>query len=162
MITSSYKRGFTIVELLIVIVVIAILAAITIVAYNGIQTRSNNAKTLQAATAFVKAAKLYEVDHGELPHTSTTATLNTLLAPYFNGGKPPVPSNQVVTSSYGSQRQGMDYNSATYAGDSITMTVVLKNQTVCPSAIGRYWTTQIYKDGIACQYIIGKRLYDRY
>ena len=34
------QRGFTIVELLIVIVVIAILAAITIVAYNGIQTRA--------------------------------------------------------------------------------------------------------------------------
>lgn len=34
------QRGFTIVELLIVIVVIAILAAITIVAYNGIQSRA--------------------------------------------------------------------------------------------------------------------------
>ncbi|MFZ1242533.1 MAG: type II secretion system protein [Candidatus Saccharimonas sp.] len=34
------KRGFTIVELLIVIVVIAILAAISVVAYNGIQNRA--------------------------------------------------------------------------------------------------------------------------
>ena len=36
--------GFTIVELLIVIVVIEILAAITVVAYNGIQTRSTNSR----------------------------------------------------------------------------------------------------------------------
>jgi prepilin-type N-terminal cleavage/methylation domain-containing protein len=35
--------GFTIVELLIVIVVIAILAAISIVAYTGIQNRANDA-----------------------------------------------------------------------------------------------------------------------
>ena len=35
--TQRNLRGFTIVELLIVIVIIAILAAITIVAYNGIQ-----------------------------------------------------------------------------------------------------------------------------
>lgn len=35
--------GFTIVELLIVIVVIAILAAISVVAYNGIQTRARDA-----------------------------------------------------------------------------------------------------------------------
>ena len=34
------NRGFTFVELLIVIVVIAILAAITVVAYSGIQNRA--------------------------------------------------------------------------------------------------------------------------
>lgn len=38
------SRGFTIVELLIVIVVIGILAAITIVAFNGIQDRSRKSK----------------------------------------------------------------------------------------------------------------------
>jgi len=44
---KNKNTGFTIVELLIVIVVIAILAAITIVSYNGIQAR---AKTSQANT----------------------------------------------------------------------------------------------------------------
>jgi prepilin-type N-terminal cleavage/methylation domain-containing protein len=38
------QLGFTIVELLIVIVVIGILAAITVVAYNGIQDRAQRAK----------------------------------------------------------------------------------------------------------------------
>ena len=41
-IPSGNKSGFTIVELLIVIVVIAVLAAISIVAYNGIQNRAYN------------------------------------------------------------------------------------------------------------------------
>jgi prepilin-type N-terminal cleavage/methylation domain-containing protein len=39
---NKKQTGFTIVELLIVIVVIGILAAITIVAYNGIQNRAND------------------------------------------------------------------------------------------------------------------------
>lgn len=42
MLKSKNKNGFTIVELLIVIVVIGILAAITLVAYNGIQARAND------------------------------------------------------------------------------------------------------------------------
>ncbi|MBM3210039.1 type II secretion system protein [Candidatus Saccharibacteria bacterium] len=42
--SMNRSRGFTIVELLIVIVVIAILAAITIVAYNGIQGRAQQSK----------------------------------------------------------------------------------------------------------------------
>ena len=41
---ASQKSGFTIVELLIVIVVIAILAAISIIAYNGIQDRTRQSK----------------------------------------------------------------------------------------------------------------------
>ncbi|MNQ07667.1 Type II secretion system protein G precursor [compost metagenome] len=39
---QQQQLGFTIVELLIVIVIIGILAAITIVAYNGIQNRAND------------------------------------------------------------------------------------------------------------------------
>jgi prepilin-type N-terminal cleavage/methylation domain-containing protein len=41
---AQKQKGFTIVELLIVIVVIGILAAITIVAYNNVQARSNQSK----------------------------------------------------------------------------------------------------------------------
>ena len=61
------QSGFTIVELLIVIVVIAILAAISIVAYNGIQARSNTAAAESAADTVAKkahAANLVKVTPG--------------------------------------------------------------------------------------------------
>ena len=59
--------GFTIVELLVVIVVIAILAAITIVSYTGI-TQKANATSLQSDLDNAsKQLKLYYVDHGSYP-----------------------------------------------------------------------------------------------
>ena len=53
------QKGFTIVELLIVIVVIAILAAITIVAYNGIQTRARNTQVTAGVNVYYKAITEY-------------------------------------------------------------------------------------------------------
>jgi len=46
---KRYNKGFTIVELLIVIVVIGILAAITIVAYTGVQARAKTSVSLSSA-----------------------------------------------------------------------------------------------------------------
>ena len=64
---NSYRKGFTIVELLIVIVVIAILASISVVAYNGVQDRARNAQIATAADVYKKALEMYRVDHGEYP-----------------------------------------------------------------------------------------------
>jgi prepilin-type N-terminal cleavage/methylation domain-containing protein len=68
--TTSYKKytsGFTIVELLIVVVVIAILAAITIVSYNGITKRANESTMQSAAKQVGSAISLYKADNGAYP-----------------------------------------------------------------------------------------------
>lgn len=57
-------RGFTIVELLIVIVVIAILATITIVSYNGITKRANVTSLKADLTQFGKSQEVYRVANG--------------------------------------------------------------------------------------------------
>ena len=63
---NQRARGFTIVELLIVIVIIAILAAITVVAFNGIQQRAQNTQTVSALNYYLKAFKLYAADNGSV------------------------------------------------------------------------------------------------
>lgn len=69
--------GFTIVELLIVIVVIGILAAITIVAFNGIQNRAENTKTTQAIASVAKALQLYRTDNNDYPASSANGCVGT-------------------------------------------------------------------------------------
>lgn len=61
------RDGFTIVELLIVIVVIAILAAVSIIAYGGIQNRANDAAIQNDLRNLGQKVKAYMVDNTEPP-----------------------------------------------------------------------------------------------
>lgn len=76
---AKYKKqsGFTIVELLIVIVVIAILAAISIVAYNGIQNRAKFSKISQDLKSMQKLIEIYKADNGIYPITPTNNWLRS-------------------------------------------------------------------------------------
>lgn len=64
---KKVKPGFTIVELLIVIVVIGILAAITIVAFNGVQQRARNSAKLSTVQQTATLIQMYKAEHGSYP-----------------------------------------------------------------------------------------------
>ncbi|MNR00329.1 Type II secretion system protein G precursor [compost metagenome] len=98
-----HQQGFTIVELLIVIVIIGILAAITIVAFNGTQARARDSARISKIKSISKAIDLYFVDNGRYPpildglgrestcgsqtdnwgHCDRNKTLADMLAPYL-------------------------------------------------------------------------------
>ena len=65
------KSGFTIVELLIVIVVIGILAAVTMVAFGQITAKSRSSVMQSDLKAAAKKISLYKVDQGRYPSDAT-------------------------------------------------------------------------------------------
>lgn len=120
---AKKQKGFTIVELLIVIVVIGILAAITIVAYNGVQQKARNTQTHQAMAAYAKAMILYGQEKGSYPtpayftclgdeytvttkcdtaaDLSYTTTVYGLIKQYMNNGAQPRPAMTDVNGRRG-------------------------------------------------------------
>ena len=76
---TKYTRGFTVVELLIVIVVIAILATITVVVYKGVQDRGKNAVRKQDMSLLTDRLDLYYSENGAYPHSG-----GCLSSPWWN------------------------------------------------------------------------------
>lgn len=61
------KKGFTIVELLVAIVVIGILATITVVSYNGIQQRARDSQRVSDVTRLKVAIEKYRAENSQYP-----------------------------------------------------------------------------------------------
>ena len=82
----SSGKGFTIVELLIVIVVIAILATVTIVAFNGIQARARDNVRAQDMAVIKKALLAYDAVNGGVVRTGTVPRYNENVTLTGRGG----------------------------------------------------------------------------
>lgn len=77
---KTSQKGFTIVELLIVIVVIGILAAISIVAYNGIQNRAKASQRQADATNIAKVAEAINAGEGSSGYPTDVAAFSATTA----------------------------------------------------------------------------------
>lgn len=100
---TESKSGFTIVELLIVIVVIAILAAISFVAYTGIQDRAYNAKVISGSEQYQKVFLAYKAVHGAYPSTGGCLGANYPNNTCWAGNADGTTAQRTVNSSLDSQ-----------------------------------------------------------
>lgn len=67
---KKYISGFTIVELLIVVIVIGILTTIGAVAYRGVSDRARNSQTISAAEQWYKGLEMYKARNGSYPNAA--------------------------------------------------------------------------------------------
>lgn len=148
-------RGFTIVELLIVVVIIAILAAITIVAYNGIQNRANTSSAQSAANSAIKKIEMYAADGptGKYPLLSSdltgAASTTTYALTGVTFGTPSATANTPGTLLFRKCGSGSPANQAAINANNITGVQILYfNYTTNTTGTNSAGTTS--GTGIAC------------
>lgn len=130
---NDRQLGFTIVELLIVIVVIGILAAITVVAFNGVQDRAMRAQVVSMADQAGKKVMVYQAGEGSYPTTLAEAGIaNTadVTYDYTQTGDwfcvtAKLASNAQIASGISSQGNCSQLNVSYYHNNALSGTPVL-------------------------------------
>jgi prepilin-type N-terminal cleavage/methylation domain-containing protein len=153
--------GFTIVELLIVIVVIGILAAITIVAYNGIQDRARASTLSSALSQAANKLAVYQVDNPDLYPADKTALeaigiKDSASVTYQYTRTTSTPNTYCITATTGTASYKISNTNTTpqqggCAGHGVGGVAPITNLAINPSAATNltYWSTNTGNASVA-------------
>jgi general secretion pathway protein G len=93
------KEGFTIAELLIVIVIIAVLATIVVISYIGITSNAYSSRAKAELSALSKAVSIYYTVNGQYPE-DVSRDIPAGITPYINGSSDNWPKGPWPDSVY--------------------------------------------------------------
>lgn len=88
MLKKTSQKGFTIVELLIVIVVIGILAVLVLNTFNGVQQKARNSERQTDTTSVSKQLEAYFAENGGYPQFSQFGATPTTASTFLKGTSP--------------------------------------------------------------------------
>lgn len=92
------KKGFTLVEIMIVVAVIALLASILIPNLQRVQVQAQNAAVVKTMSTMADAFEMYQLDNGVYP--SNMSSLFDAIPPYLSSNIFEVQTHVVGTSTF--------------------------------------------------------------
>lgn len=136
--TQRFSRGFTLVEIMIVVVIIGILATLGLPAFQQVRMNSQNARFYQDVRIFASAAEMYMLETGADPFTNnafgdpSTGNLPAGMADYIKGtsfsGGTPIGGGYDFDNQY-SDANGNDFFGVGVAGFSVSLDQISKLDT---------------------------------
>lgn len=121
------RKGFTLIELIVVIAILAILAAIAIPTFVGTLARANDRTTAANQRIIASAVSIYVAENGALPDADTD------LVGYLVGLTTDAASD-TINEVFDGDPTGADYT-VTYAATSVTIAADPQSATVIPSIV---------------------------
>ena len=87
MVQVKHKSGFTLVEIMVVVVIIGLLAALAIPAFSKARQSSQNSRLASDLRLYAGAVETFTLENGEFPEDSNSGAIPAGLSPYIHSSQ---------------------------------------------------------------------------
>jgi prepilin-type N-terminal cleavage/methylation domain-containing protein len=108
---KKYRKGFTLIEMLIVITIIALLASLILVGMGGARAKTRDSRRIADLHNVMNALELYYAKYYSYPDVSSWSELSSTLTQEGGIGVSRIPDDPLAarTYQYGVANDGQDY-----------------------------------------------------
>lgn len=121
------RKGFTLIEVLVAVTIVAILISIGVVSYSSVNKRSRDAKRKGDVEQLRSALEMYRADNGYYPNTGSGSWTDAsgLSTPLVSSYLPAIPSDPKSTQTY--RYEATNLSGGNYYGYCVSVLIESEN-----------------------------------